>query len=91
MARAPHPDPNKNTEDVKYGFTRKINPPAGFAMGSHNELSEAECDLDIRKRAAEGGEVGGDGAYIGHSRSQFRSYVSGRSSSSSNKDYSIKV
>ncbi|XP_069190704.1 cell adhesion molecule Dscam2 isoform X3 [Procambarus clarkii] len=80
----------KSSDDGKYGFTRKITPPVGFSS-SHNELSEAECDLEIRKRNNEGeaasGAPGASGAYIGHSRSQFRSYVSGRN----NKDYSIKV
>lgn len=76
---------SKSSEDSKYGFTRKISPPVAFS-GSHNELSEAECDLETRKRAATEGDAP---PYIGHSRSQFRSYVSGRSSA--NKDYSIKV
>lgn len=70
-----------------YGFTRKITPPVGFSS-SHNELSEAECDLEIRKRNNESEAV--SGGYIGHSRSQFRSYISNRNSKD-NKDYSIKV
>ena len=75
---------SKSSEDSKYGFTRKISPPVAFS-GSHNELSEAECDLETRKRAATEGDAAPP--YIGHSRSQFRSYVSARGS----KDYSIKV
>lgn len=74
---------SKSSEDSKYGFTRKISPPVAFS-GSHNELSEAECDLETRKRAATEGDAP---PYIGHSRSQFRSYVSARGKG----DYSIKV
>lgn len=69
-----------------YGFTRKITPPVGFSS-SHNELSEAECDLEIRKRNNDSEAV--PGGYIGHSRSQFRSYISSRNGK--DKDYSIKV
>lgn len=79
-----HGSDSKSSDDGKYGFTRKITPPVGFSS-SHNELSEAECDLEIRKKNSESDAT--SGAYIGHSRSQFRSYVSGRNS----KDYSIKV
>ncbi|XP_042236936.1 Down syndrome cell adhesion molecule-like protein Dscam2 [Homarus americanus] len=79
-----HGSDPKSSDDGKYGFTRKITPPVGFSS-SHNELSEAECDLEIRKRNNE--SEAASGSYIGHSRSQFRSYVSGRN----NKDYSIKV
>lgn len=77
----------KATDDRTYGLTRKITPPVGFSS-SHNELSEAECDLEIRKRNKES-EVP-SAVQIGHSRSQFRSYISGRNSKDTT-DYSIKV
>ncbi|XP_047490923.1 Down syndrome cell adhesion molecule-like protein Dscam2 [Penaeus chinensis] len=81
--KAGHASDSKSSDDGKYGFARQITPPVGFSS-SHNELSEAECDLEMRRRNKEAEAA--SAAYVGHSRSQFRSYVSGKE-----KDYSIKV
>lgn len=93
IAAAPPPppanamgNPKASTDDGKYGFTRRITPPVGFSSGSHNELSEAECDLEIRNRNKEVAKAA-SGAILGHGRSQFRSYAAEKD----NKDYSIKV
>ncbi|XP_037774155.1 uncharacterized protein LOC119570528 [Penaeus monodon] len=50
--KAGHASDSKSSDDGKYGFARQITPPVGFSS-SHNELSEAECDLEMRRRNKE--------------------------------------
>ncbi|CAL4087963.1 unnamed protein product, partial [Meganyctiphanes norvegica] len=70
----------------KYLYSQRITPPAGFSSVSHKELSEAECDLDIRG----GNPQIREGALQRERQlpSQFAEYVvPGRKK----RDYSIKV
>ena len=77
---------DKSSDDSRYGFTRKINPPSGFSDSQSKEFSEAECDLEVSQRNKRSGESKVVG-FREPSNSQYTTYSANRP----NKDYSIKV